>query len=302
MTALTDFNILFPDEFISNADDSIRAVLDTNNPSESSKFLVVGEGIGIDEITARKPEVVQFTHCRPSYELVNGLLTDGIIVAGVSPVIAPRVAKRVLGFAGALGICNSTSWGIVGFGRVGAETTSQLLSSEGYVSVTDIRTPKAGLLTDLGVRRKTLDLLMSGSDAISIHVSDGPTSRPLITTREINLFPEGAVVINTAHSLAVAEQDVVDALRAGRIVGYATDCAGEVIKRLSQESEFEGKLIVTTNPLTNQIGAPQQIARFAIANAENFNLDREIDGRIEQVDFPDIGDPSFWSSKMSPTS
>jgi hypothetical protein len=302
MSSAIDFNLLFPTEPISTSDEAISAGLDASEPSHNSKFLVVGEGVSLDDILEREPEVVQFTSCRPSYELVNSLLAARIVVAGVAPVIADRVAKRVLGFAGALGVSDESSCGVIGLGRVGAEVTSYLTTKYGDVAVTDIRTPKAGLLDELGVRRKTLDLLMSGSNAISIHVSDGPTSRPLITARELNLLPEGAVAINTAHSQAIEEQDVIDALRNGILFGYATDCAGELITQLSLESEFKGKLIVTTNPLTNQIGAPQQIAKFILANAENLSTGREIEGTLEQVDFPDIGDPSFWSSKMSPTS
>ena len=61
-----------------------------------------------------------------------------------------------------------------------------------------------------------------------------------------------------------------------------------------------GQLFVTTNPLTNQIGAAQQIAKYVAANIQAFTDGGGVQGLIEPVDFPKIGDPSFWASRMSP--
>jgi hypothetical protein len=61
-----------------------------------------------------------------------------------------------------------------------------------------------------------------------------------------------------------------------------------------------GKLFVTTNPLTNQVGAAQQIAKFVATNIEAFADGSGVKGIIDPIDFPKIGDPSFWASRMSP--
>ena len=47
-------------------------------------------------------------------------------------------------------------------------------------------------------------------------------------------------------------------------------------------------------------GAAQQIAKFALANVRAFLDGSNIEGKIDLIDFPIIGDPSFWSSRMSP--
>jgi len=61
-----------------------------------------------------------------------------------------------------------------------------------------------------------------------------------------------------------------------------------------------GKLFITTNPLTNQVGAAQQIAKYVAANVQAFGAGESVKGVIDPIDFPVIGDPSFWASRMSP--
>jgi lactate dehydrogenase-like 2-hydroxyacid dehydrogenase len=110
----------------------------------------------------------------------------------------------------------------------------------------------------------------------------------------------GAVLINTSHSSIVDEDAVIRSLEDGPLGGYATDRPGEVILGADESLTASGQLFVTTNPLTNQVGAAQQIAKYVVANIEAFADGGGVQGLIEPVDFPKIGDPSFWASRMSP--
>jgi len=111
---------------------------------------------------------------------------------------------------------------------------------------------------------------------------------------------DGAVLVNTSDSSVVDEEAVLEALANGPLGAYATDCPGEIISGADGSLASSVRLIITTNPLTNQIGAAQQIAKFAAANVQAFRDGSNIEGKIDLVDFPTTGDPSFWSSKMSP--
>ena len=271
----------------------------------SSDVAIVGESwLSSDDFSPPEVGLIQLLGCWPSPAFLERAIKSGTKVAGISPVIAPRVANRVVGFGGPLRVNPDASWGVIGLGVVGTEVARKLTASGSSVAIADVRTPRSGILTDLNVRRQSLDLLMTGSDVVTLHVPAGPTAFPLISERELNLMKPGAVLINTSHSSVVDEQDVVNALTRGSLGGYATDCPGEPMLRASLDEDSalksSGKLFVTQNPLVNQVGAAQQIAKYIVANVEAFSNGSDIHGIIEPVDYPAAGDPSFWSSRMSP--
>jgi len=279
----------------------------SNAGPENGDVLIVGDTaldlIGISDLGVEAGCMVQYLSCRPPVSIIERLIHAGCLVAGISPVLAPRVAHRVAGFSGPLrvrGEHGAPTWGVVGVGFTGTAVAHKLKESGSVVAISEIRTPRSQLLTELKVRRQSLDLLMAGSDAITLHVYPGPTANPLVGERELNLMKSGAALINTSHSSVVDEHAVIDALSSGHLGGYATDCAGEVVETADESLKQSGKLVVTTNPLTSQIGAAQHIARFVGANVQAFADGIDVQGVIELVDFPKIGDPSFWSSKMSP--
>ncbi|HIN15334.1 MAG TPA: hypothetical protein EYM69_06835, partial [Dehalococcoidia bacterium] len=112
------------------------------------------------DIDITGPGLVQFLGCRPSVELVDRLVELGTTVAGISPVIAPRVANRVAGFGGPLRVKPGARWGVIGLGEIGAEVARKVTAAGGSVVIADIRTPRLGLLAELNVRRYSLDLLV----------------------------------------------------------------------------------------------------------------------------------------------
>ncbi len=256
------------------------------------------------DFTVMANGMVQILYCSPAHELVGQLIEVGATVAGISPVIAPRVANRAVGFGGPLRVKPDAQWGVIGLGEVGCEVVRKLAPSEASVVIADVRTPRSGLLAELNVRRLSLDLLVAGSDVVSLHVNAGPTASPLISERELNLMKDGAALINTSHSSIVDENAVLASLAGGPLGGYATDCAGETLSNLDKSMlealVSSGKLFITTNPLTNQVGAAQQIAKYVAANVQAFGAGESVKGVIDPIDFPVIGDPSFWASRMSP--
>jgi len=269
---------------------------------DSSSVLLVDEAMAneIDFDNFASSGLVQFLGCRPPSSLLNHATPSDAVFSGISPNVSTRVANRVIGFTGPLSVKPRPKWGLVGLGEVGSEVARKLIATGNSVNIADIRTPRAGLLSELDVRRSSLDLLLSRSDVVSIHAHQGPTAAPLISERELGLMSTQAVLINTSHSSIVDESAVLDALRQDQIAGYATDCPGDVLSNADVALVEAGKLIVTTNPLTNQIGAAQQIAKFIAANMESFAAGARVRGVFQPVDFPAAGDPSFWSSRMSP--
>ena len=164
--------------------------------------LLIGDS-GLDvasnvDFNGAVPGLVQFLGCRSPTALIGHLKGAGTEVAGVSPVMAPRVANRVVGLAGPLLSSNRAArggaepnWGIIGLGVTGTEVARKLVATRAAVGMADIRTPRAGIVAELEIRRQSLDLLVAGSDAVTLHVYPGATASPLITERELGLMKSG---------------------------------------------------------------------------------------------------------------
>ena len=247
--------------------------------------VIVGEPwLSSEDYSLQKQGLIQQLGCWPSSSFVARMIESGTKVAGISPVIAPRVANRVVGFGGPLRVKPDANWGVIGLGVVGTEVARKLTASGSSVEIADVRTPRSGILAELNVRRQSLDLLLTGSDVVTLHVPAGPTASPLISERELNLMKPGAVLINTSHSSIVDEQAVIDALLDGSLGGYATDHPGQLILQASLDEgsslKSSGNLFITQNPLINQVGAAQQIAKYVVANVEAFSEGSDIQGII----------------------
>ncbi len=87
--------------------------------------------------------------------------------------------------------------------------------------------------------RVDIDALLTGSEAVSVHVPLAPETHHLLDAAAIARMPPGAVLVNTARGGVVDEEAVADALRAGRLGGAALDVfeteplGGEAGARLS---------------------------------------------------------------------
>ncbi|MBP1625617.1 MAG: D-isomer specific 2-hydroxyacid dehydrogenase NAD-binding protein [Holophagaceae bacterium] len=70
---------------------------------------------------------------------------------------------------------------------------------------------------------RTLEELLPQCDVLSLHLPATPGTRGFIRARTLALMKEGVILINTARSHCVVEQDLVDALAAGKVRAYCTD-------------------------------------------------------------------------------
>lgn len=106
--------------------------------------------------------------------------------------------------------------GIVGASRTGRANIALLRALGARVSVYD------PYLTDeeartLGVRRRGLDAVLSGSAVVVLHAPSLPETRHLIGARELALMADGAGLVNTARSWLVEEPALLAELATGRL-------------------------------------------------------------------------------------
>jgi glycerate dehydrogenase len=111
--------------------------------------------------------------------------------------------------------------GIVGFGRIGRRV-GELAHALGMEVLACTRHP-AGPPGYQPFAWRPLDEIFSEADVISLHCPLTPQNQGLVNRQRLATMQRGALLINTARGGLVNEQDLADALNAGRIAAAALD-------------------------------------------------------------------------------
>ena len=109
--------------------------------------------------------------------------------------------------------------GLIGSGRIGTEVAKRAKAFGMNVITYDpyIQTFEFGEL------KSNLDDLLALSDYISLHTPITPETKGIINKDTIAKMKDGVKIINTARGKCVMEQDVVEALKSGKIAAYGND-------------------------------------------------------------------------------
>jgi D-3-phosphoglycerate dehydrogenase len=109
--------------------------------------------------------------------------------------------------------------GLVGVGRIASEVGKRaaafgmkVIAYDPYVKTSDVAEMVA-----------TLEDLFGQADYISLHVPLTDETRGIVNRDSIALMKDGAVIVNTGRGKCIVEEDVAEALRAGKLMAYATD-------------------------------------------------------------------------------
>jgi C-terminal binding protein len=118
-------------------------------------------------------------------------------------------------------------FGILGLGRIGTAVALRAKAFGFRVRFFDPHLPN-GVDRALGIERaRTLEELLRGSDVLSVHVPDMPSTRGLVGARELSLLPRHAVLVNTARGTSVDLAALEAALRSGHLAGAGLDVIPE---------------------------------------------------------------------------
>ena len=108
--------------------------------------------------------------------------------------------------------------GVVGLGAIGQRVV-KLAQAFGCKVLAWNRTPK-----DIeGVALVDKETLLKESDIVTLHIALNNETRNFVSSKEINLMKESAIIINAARGPVVNANDLADALKNGRIAGAALD-------------------------------------------------------------------------------
>lgn len=106
--------------------------------------------------------------------------------------------------------------GVIGASRIGRRVIELLRPFDLRPSLSDPYVDEAGA-AELGVPLLPLEELLRTSDIVTVHAPQTPGTRHLIGRRELDLMPDGAVLVNTARGALVDHGALTDELRTGRL-------------------------------------------------------------------------------------
>jgi (S)-sulfolactate dehydrogenase len=146
--------------------------------------------------------------------LRGSYLSSGAVAAGEWPRTALSEGRESAG----------KTLGLVGFGGIG-RLTARLAQALGMrvLAYDPMLAADAPVWAETGVACASLDHLLAGADAVSLHVPLTDATRGLMNTARIDAMKAGAVLINTARGGIVDEAALAQALRRGHLAGAALD-------------------------------------------------------------------------------
>ena len=154
---------------------------------------------------------------------------------------------------------------MVGMGRIGQAMARRGRGFEMRLLYHDaIRAPQE-VEADLGLEFVPLEQLLRESDFVSLHVPLLPETRKLISTAQLKMMKETAILINTSRGPVVDEAALADALTEAIIAGAGLDV-------FEREPEVEPRLLNLDNAVLAPHIASASIdtrRRMSVMSAEN---------------------------------
>jgi len=113
--------------------------------------------------------------------------------------------------------------GIIGAGRIAVMVIESLIKlGAKKISFNDINNDQLNVLGQK-INFKTKEKIFKTSDIISLHVPLNNKTLNMISEKELNLFKNDAIIINTSRGGIINEEDLYQVLLKGKLAGVALD-------------------------------------------------------------------------------
>ena len=114
--------------------------------------------------------------------------------------------------------------GIFGMGRVGQALARRARGFGMTIHYSDTSELPAAIADGAIYHKNPLDLLRV-SQFLSLHVPESPQTHHFLNSKTISLLPRGAIVVNAARGGLVADDDLIAALKSGRVAAAGLTCS-----------------------------------------------------------------------------
>lgn len=143
--------------------------------------------------------------------------------------------------------------GILGYGRLG-----KMLDSKCYYLFNDV------LLKDINMED---DGFFSDTDVLSINIDLKKENINFINKEFINKFNKNIFIVNTSRGEVVNEEDILELIDSGKVLGYATDVIKEEYTNINtplKNIENSNKIIITPHVGGVALGAQESAYKRSI--------------------------------------
>lgn len=113
-------------------------------------------------------------------------------------------------------------FGVIGMGRVGRVTASRARGFDMDVHYFN-RNKLSDDLEAGATFHANVDDLLANADVLSIHCPATPETTGLLNEEKIDKLPDGAVVVNTSRGAVVNDDDLIAALKSGKVAAAGLD-------------------------------------------------------------------------------
>ena len=157
--------------------------------------------------------------------------------------------------------------GIIGFGRIG-QTTGRIARAMGMeVLAYDSHPSDAGRAIAEYV---DLDALLARSDVVALHCPLFPETEGIINRETIAKMKDGAILLNNSRGPLVVEQDLADALNAGKLAAAGLDVVSTEPIRGDNPLLKAKNCIITPHTSWAPKESRQRIMDCAVSNVKAF--------------------------------
>lgn len=187
--------------------------------------LIIRGGVGIDNIDAKvaKERGIEVRNTPNASSVAVAELAFALMIAVPNHLVEAHHALKLEGKFLKKEIKRTElmgkTLGLVGIGRIAQELGKRARAFGMRVLAFDpyVKTSDAAILVP------TVKELFQQSDYISLHTPLTDETRGMINKESIANMKNGVVIVNTGRGKCVAEEDLAEALKSGKVGAYATD-------------------------------------------------------------------------------
>jgi hydroxypyruvate reductase len=186
--------------------------------------LVIRGGVGLDnvDIEACRERGIEVKNTPRASSVAVAELAMALMLAvpnrlidGHNSMVAGKWLKKELKRTELFG----KTLGVLGAGLIGTEVARRALAFGMKVVAYDHYIPNHALAELMDEPEE----LYARADYISIHLPLTPETRGMLNRQAFAKMKDGVVLVNTARGKVIVEEDLVEALKAGKVGAYATD-------------------------------------------------------------------------------